>query len=84
MSVDKNKVDQNRSEDIDPSSNESSDGQLSELEKQKLIKYLQDHEYKVFTEEAYKTFLAQNKPMKEEMHPSYPPPPQYPPTMGYK
>ena len=84
MSVDKNKVDQNHSEDIDPSSNESSDGQLSELEKQKLIKYLQDHEYKVFTEEAYKTFLAQNKPMKEEMHPSYLPPPQYPPTMGYK
>ena len=29
MSVDKNKVDQNRSEDIDPSSNENSDGQLS-------------------------------------------------------
>ena len=33
MSVDKNKVDRNRSEDKDPSSKESSDGQLFELEK---------------------------------------------------
>ena len=45
MSVDKNKVDQNCSEDIDTSSNESSVGHFSELEKEKLIKYLQ---YKIF------------------------------------
>lgn len=69
-SVHKNKVDQNCSEDIDPSLNEISDGQLSELEIQKQIKYLKDHEYKVFFRES----IQKNKPMKENLHPPYSPP----------
>jgi hypothetical protein len=46
---------------------------LSGVEKAKIIKYLQDHDYKVFTNEAYKEFMAQNKPIKEETTLSSPP-----------
>ena len=48
-------------------------GELSGVEKAKIIKYLQDHDYKVFTNEAYKEFMAQNKPIKEETTLSSPP-----------
>lgn len=45
---------------------------MSEEEKKKMIEYLQNHDYKVFTNEAYNTFVSQSKSVKKEIYPSPP------------
>lgn len=51
-----------------------------------MIEYLQNHDYKVFTNEAYNTFVSQSKSVKKEIYPS--PPSFYaspaPPKLSYK